>query len=166
MLSRAWGRRRVDGVMDLGRTTVLRARGLREVDGTTSLGTSSTWAMASPTQVREDGSAYGGYYWDQKWWCGGSREDSMRARAPERSTAAQAPVKFFAGNFDILTAWVKTHRDWGCKSRAIVYLLGNNIINDMGDITRSVAVEDHSTDGRLPSSARCSSDSCIYIAPL
>jgi hypothetical protein len=39
-----------------------------------------------------------------QWRHGGSREDSMTAWAPGRSTMVRAPGKFLVGNFGSLTA--------------------------------------------------------------
>jgi hypothetical protein len=44
--------------------------------------------------------------------------------------------------------------------------LGTTIEMSMGDVSRTVATENHSSDGQLPSLAHCYSDPYIYSAIL
>jgi hypothetical protein len=131
-LEKVW----VDDIIGSGRTTVLwawgrcglMASGARGVwcccrlrNSVVVFGTAPAWSAVSPAWVGEDGGAWSGSTvvrnddleaLGMTWWRrGSSREDSMMAWFPGRSTAVRAPGKFLVGNFDSLTARMKASVD-------------------------------------------------------
>jgi hypothetical protein len=75
----------VDGIVDLGRMTVLQAWERHRVNSVTNLGMAPAWSMVLSARVGEDGITYGGLDRSQERRCGGSREDSTMVWASGRS---------------------------------------------------------------------------------
>jgi hypothetical protein len=71
------------------------------VDGSTDSGHRRWQCIRASTMVGYDGAEAPGR---TQRWCGGFGQDSKMARAPGRSTTAQAPETFLEGNFGSLTA--------------------------------------------------------------
>jgi hypothetical protein len=88
--------------------------------------------------------------------CGGSKEDSTTSRAPGRLTAVRALGKFLAGNFWQPCAMSESFRGLGFAKVAQQFIYRRiTVATDIDDVSRAVAIENHSSNGRVPSAACC-----------